>query len=285
LGKPLEAAKFRTAAMRKFFILFFILLAFGGTGFFLGWVQLTVPPGSYGVMRSKTHGLDPTLIREGEFRWVWYKLIPTNTDIRVYRPERVERRVNHRGTLPSADVYASFSGIDTDFSYEFDGVLSFSIGPESLISLIQERNIMGQAELAEYADSLGEEIGSFIMGQMRTIGEDAGELRQILETGTSPRLEGEIRRAFPQTADLSYRAAVVHFPDFDLYSQIRGLYTDYTASQREYITRALNENSARHVDSQFRLDELGRYGDLLTRYPVLLEYLRMEGNAGSRQEP
>jgi hypothetical protein len=236
-------------------------------------------------MRSKTHGLDPALIREGEFRWVWYKLIPTNTDIQIYRPERVECRVNHRGTLPSADVYTSFSGIDADFSYDFDGILSFSIGPESLVSLIRERNIMGQAELDEYTDSLAEEIGNFVIAQMRNLGEDGGELRQILETGTSPGLEGEIRRAFPQTADLSYRASAVRFPDFGLYSQLRGLYTDYVGAQREHITRALNENSTRHVDSQFRLDELGRYGDLLTRYPVLLEYLRLEDSAGSRPGP
>jgi hypothetical protein len=272
-------------AMRKIIIPFLILLALGGTGFFLGWVQLTVPPGSYGVMRSKTHGIDPALIREGEFRWVWYKLIPTNTDIQIYRPGRVERRVNHRGTLPSADVYTSFSGIDADFSYDFDGVLSFSIGPESLISLIRERNIMGQAELDAYTNSLAEEIGNFIIAQMRSIGEDEAELREILETGTSPRLEREIRRSFPQAADLSYRASAVRFPDFGLYSQLRGVYTDYTAAQREHITRALNENSTRHVDSQFRLDELGRYGDLLTRYPVLLEYLKLEDSAASIQGP
>jgi hypothetical protein len=282
---PARKKIFRKAAMRKIIIPFLILLVLGGAGFFLGWVQLAVPPGSYGVMRSKTHGLDPALIREREFRWVWYKLIPTNTNIQIYRLERVERRVNHQGTLPSAGVYASFSGIDADFSYDFQGVLSFSIGPEFLISLIRERNIADQAELDGYTNSLAEEIGNFIAVQMRSLGEDEGELRLILETGTSPRLEGEIRRHFPQAADLSYRASVVRFPDFGLYSQLRGLYTDYVGAQREHITRALNENSTRHMDSQFRLDELGRYGDLLTRYPVLLEYLKLENSTGSRLGP
>jgi hypothetical protein len=262
--------------MRKLLIVFFILLALGGTIFFFGWVQLEVPPGSYGVMRSKTHGLDKTLIREREFRWVWYKLIPTNTDIQVYRPQPVERRVNHRGVLPSANVYASFSGIDADFSYEFAATLSFNIGPESLIPLIEERNIRGQKELDAYADSLAGEIGDFVLGRMRNIGEDEEELALILETGSSPRLEGEIRGAFPQTADVSCRVEALHFPDFSLYSRLRDLYTDYISSQREYLARARNESSARHVDFQFRVDELTRYGDLLTRYPVLLEYLKLE---------
>ncbi|MDR0401097.1 MAG: hypothetical protein LBH51_09165 [Treponema sp.] len=262
--------------MRKFAILFLFLLALGGTGFFFGWVQFAVPPGSYGVMRSKSHGLDQTLIREGEFRWVWYKLIPTNVDIQIYRPGRVEHQVNHRGTLPSADVYTSFSRITADFSYEFTGALSFSIDPESLIPLIREQNIAGQAELEDYGNSLAGEIGNFIIGQMRSIGEDEEELRGILETGASAKLEGEIRRAFPHITDLSYRAAAVRFPDFSLYARLRDLYNDYMDSQREYIARTQDEDSARQVDSQFRLDELARYGDLLTRYPMLLDYLKIE---------
>jgi hypothetical protein len=271
--------------MRKFLIIFFILLALGGTGFFFGWVQLAVPPGSYGVMRSKTHGLDRTLIREGEFRWVWYKLIPANTDIQVYRPLPVERRINHRGILPSAAVYTSFSGIDADFSYEFTAILSFSIGPESLIPLIEERNIMGQEELKVYTDSLAGEIEGFVLGRMRNIGEDEEELRLILETGSSPRLEGEIRGAFPLAAEISCRVEALRFPDFSLYSRLRDLCTDYISSQREYITKVRDESSARHVDFQFRMDELTRYGDLLTRYPVLLEYLKLESPLGAGGEP
>jgi hypothetical protein len=236
-------------------------------------------------MRSKTHGLDRALIRDGEFRWVWYKLIPSNTDIRLYRPLPVERRISHRGTLPSAGVYASFAGIDVDFSYEFAAILSFSIGPESLIPLIEERNIIGQDEFNACADSLAEEIEGFILGRMRHIGEDGEELRLILETGASPKLEEEIRQAFPRTAGLSCRIEAVRFPDFALYARLRDLYTDYVDSQRDYIARARSGNSARHVDVQFRIDELARYGDLLTRYPVLLEYLKLEGSGGAGREP
>jgi hypothetical protein len=270
--------------MRKFLIVFFILLILGGAAFFSGWVQLKVPPGSYGVMRSKTHGLDQTLIREGEFRWVWYKLIPTNTDIQVYRPLPVEHRVDHQGILPSAAVYAAFSGVDADFSYEFTAVLSFSIGPESLIPLIGERNIRGQEELVSYTGSLALEIESFVLGHIQDIAGDEKELRAILETGSSPRLEEEIRRAFPWAAGFSCRLEALRFPDFSLYSRLRDLYTDYVSSQQEYIARARDESAARHVDSQFRLDELARYGDLLTRYPVLMEYLKLEHSWGPGPE-
>jgi hypothetical protein len=264
------------AKMRKFFIVFFILLALGGVGFFFGWAQLKVPPGSYGVMRSKTHGIDNALIQEGEFRWVWYKLIPTNTEIQVYRPGRVEHRVHHRGILPSADVYSSFAGVSADFSYEFDALFSFSIGPDSLIPLIRERNIQGQEELDAYTDALAQDIEQFILRRMESLGDDEGELQRIMETGTSAKLEGEILSRFPYAAGISCRIPVIRFPDFQLYAHIRGLYSDYLNKQREYMTAAINNNAERHIDSRFRLDELSSYGDLLTRYPVLLEYLKLQ---------
>jgi hypothetical protein len=264
------------AAMRKVFIVVLILLVLGGLGFFFGWTQRTVPPGSYGVMRSKTHGLDSVLIREGEVRWVWYKLIPTNADIRVYRPGRVEHRVNHRGTLPSADVYSSFAGISANFAYEFEAVFSFSIGPDSLIPLIRERNIQGQEELDAYTGTLARDIEWFILQRMESLGEDEGELRRILETGTSAALEGEIRAAFPYAEGISCRFPVIRFPDFPLYTHIRDLYYDYLAKQREYMGAAINDNAERHIDSRFRLDELASYGELLSRYPVLLDYLKLQ---------
>ncbi|MDR1972416.1 MAG: hypothetical protein LBQ46_10910 [Treponema sp.] len=264
--------------MRKVFIVLLILLALGGAGFFFGWAQMDLVPGSYGVMRSKTHGIDAALIREGEFRWVWYKLIPSNVTIQVYRPVRVERTVNHRGTLPSSDVYTGFAGVAADFSYEFSAVLSFSIGAESLIPLIGERNISGQEELEAYAEALGEELEAAALGALRRLGEDGEEVRAILETGSSAALEGELRSAFPYADDLECRIPAIRFPDFELYSRLRGLYTDYLNSQREYLARALDGGSERQIDSRFRMDELARYGELLTRYPVLLEYLKLEGS-------
>jgi len=45
--------------MKKFLAGLIVLVVLGGVVFFFGWVQLAVPPGSYGVLRSKTHGVDP----------------------------------------------------------------------------------------------------------------------------------------------------------------------------------------------------------------------------------
>jgi hypothetical protein len=262
--------------MRKFFVVLGILLVLGGVGFFFGWVQLEVPPGSYGVLRSKTHGLDVSLIREGEFRWVWFKLIPTNVDVQVYRPPRVERSVSRRGVLPSADVYTGFAALNVDFSYEFTALLSFHLDADSLIPLIRDWEVQNQGELEERVAALGQDLEAFVLRRLESLGEDGDELQRVMEMGSSARLEAEVLSNFPWIRDFSCRIRSIRFPDFRLYDQLRQLYTDYLAKQREYILAAADDRAERHIDSRFRLDELSAYGELLTRYPVLLEYLKME---------
>jgi hypothetical protein len=262
--------------MRKFFVVLGILLVLGGAGFFLGWVQLEVPPGSYGVLRSKTHGIDASLIREGEFRWVWFKLIPTNVDVQVYRLPRVERSVSQRGVLPSADVYTGFAALNVDFSYEFAATLSFHLAEDSLIPLIRDWELHDQGELEERVAALGQDLEVFVLRRLENLVNDEDELRRVMETGSSARLEADVLSNFPQIQGFSCRIRSIRFPDFRLYEQLRQLYADYLAKQREYILAAADGRAERHIDSRFRLDELSAYGELLTRYPVLLEYLKLE---------
>jgi hypothetical protein len=270
--------------MRKFFITLFILLVFGGAGFFYGWAQLGVPPGSYGVMRSKTHGLDPRLVREGEFRWVWYKLIPTNVIIDTYRLSRVERRVSFQGSLPSGDTYTAFAAstgipdIKADFSYELSVDISFSLKADSLVSLIRENNISGQAELESFQESLGREIETFVLGWLNNPDGNQEEIQALLAAGSSPRLEGAITGHFPAIENLGCRIGASRFPDYRLYRQLQGLYEEYLAKQQEYLDGSSGGSPERRIDSRFRLDELARYGELLTKYPILLEYLNLEQN-------
>ncbi|GHV13659.1 hypothetical protein FACS189491_08900 [Spirochaetia bacterium] len=269
--------------MKKFFVFLVVLLILGGAGFFLGWAQLTVPPGSYGVLRSKTHGLDSRLIREGEFRWVWYKLIPTNVTIQLFTPNRIEKTFTFRGNLPSGDVYAAFSSLNADFSYELSANFSFNIDGDALIPLVTEKNLSGQEDLSAYEESLAAEIEAFIRSQLEILEGDEAELKAILNAGSSSRLEDTVKRAFPQARNFSCRIPGAVFPDFVLYRQVRGVYEDFLAKQREYLAAGMEMGVEKQLDSRFRFDELARYGELLTKYPVLLQYLAIEqGTVGSR---
>jgi hypothetical protein len=260
--------------MKKFFLVLLILVVLAGFALFFGWAQLAVPPGSYGIMRSKTHGLDRRPIREGEFRWIWYKLIPKNVQITVFRPERKVVAFSLNGALPSADVYASFAGIEADFSWSLSGSFSFSLEGESLVSHIEAHNIVDQESLNAWEDTLGDEIRALVLRRLSEIDEKGME--EILGAGTSPALEAEIRAAYPFLTDFSLYIQEAHYPDLVLYRSIRGLFEDYLTHQQEFLSSRLREKAENRINLQFRFDELDKYGELLTKYPVLLRYLAIE---------
>jgi hypothetical protein len=267
--------------MKKALVFFILLLILGGAAFFFGWAQLPVPPGSYGALRSKTHGMDPAVIREGEFRWVWQKLIPTNVSTLIFRPNRVSVPVSVGGTLPLAETYADKTGIAADFSYSIEADLSFSIKPDSLPSLALTRGITDQAALEDYEKSLAREIDFFARERI-----EAYAVQEQIFDGLPPyedlraasaRLEGEMSRAFPEVENLSYSIWNAKMPDFALYGMARALYGEYLNRQKELLGAELAGQAEWSVNALFRFEELEKYGELLTKYPVLLQYLELLG--------
>jgi hypothetical protein len=267
--------------MKKALGFFIVAIILGGLVFFFGWAQLPVPPGSYGVLRSKTHGMDPEVIREGEFRWTWQKLIPTNAATLVFAPNQVKVPVSVGGTLPLAEVYAEKTGINADFSYHIEADLSFSIKPDALPFLALTRDVTDQAALEDYEKSLGREIDFFArerleayasQGELSGGPEPSGALQSL-----SARLEGEIGDAFPDLENLSYVVRSAKMPDFALYATARSLYGDYLGRQKELLGEEIAGRAERSLEALFRFEELEKYGELLTKYPVLLQYLELTG--------
>jgi hypothetical protein len=264
--------------MRKFFISLFILLIFGGVGFFMGWAQFAVPAGSYGVISSKTHGIDPDLIRPGEFRWVWYKLIPTNARILAFRPELETFTLSADGSLPSGDSYAAFAGLGADFSWELKAAASFSLNLEMLVNLVTQNNISSQETLNAYTRDLSEKIKAFVLREFAAGKIDNEQLEKLLSGGSDAEMEREINAKFPEIRGLSFVVQSARFPDFALYRHVRLLYEEFLEKQREYIAVAMGKNAENRIETQLRFNELERYGELLTKYPALLQYLELEKN-------
>jgi hypothetical protein len=257
--------------MKKFLITLFILVLLGAAVFFLGWAQFSVPVGAYGLLYSKTHGADPHPIQSGEFRWIWYKLIPTNVTISVFRLEPEHYNINASGYLPSGNVYAAFAGEQVDFSWDFSASITFSIRPDALSSVVSENNINTQDDLALFQRDLAWTIESFILHSLGSI-EDPGELEAFM-AGFDEKLEQMTLEKFPVIHDFSCLVKTARFPDFSLYKQVRGLYEEYIAMQRNYAAASINRKAEARVETQLRFEELERYGELLTKYPILLEYL------------
>lgn len=267
--------------MKKIIFALFILIL-GGTVFFFGWVQIRVPPGSYGVMRSKTHGIDPVVIREGEFRWLWYAIIPTNTALNVFTLRLVEQPIRITGSLPSGNAYALFAGLEADFSYEYAGSLSFMVKPDQLPVLITERSVANQEDLEAFERRIAGEIASYSTRRIRehvAAGNELGEL-------SMDKLKEDILREYPYIENLSCGGAMVQYPDLVLYNSLRKIYEDYRTGQQKSQESDVSPPANRQINARIRLDELAKYGELLTKYPILLQYLALEkGGDGKNPDP
>jgi hypothetical protein len=261
--------------MKKILFVLILLIILGGTVFFLGWAQLTVPPGSYGVMRSKTHGLESQVISDGEFRWSWYKLIPTNAEISVFTLGPVKHSIRSSGSLPSGQVYASLAGLDADFSWEISGELSFSIRPEALPELTTRENVRTNEELRKAEENLALKIENLALQRLKIYagGEDEKKMESLILTGSIPELNSEIQALFNEIENLNCAIRVVRYPDYALYQSVKALYQEYMTQQNTILKQDILRDAQKRIETRIRLSELDSYGELLTKYPVLIQYL------------
>ena len=269
--------------MKKVLIFFILLLLIGGTIFFLGWAQLTIPPGSYGVMRTKTHGLDNQVIRDGEFRWVWYKAIPTNAAVLVYTIIPVKHDIFSSGSLSSGQVYASLAGLEADFSWEISGELIFTINPEYLPELTLKNNISDNEGLRKLEENLAVKAESLVIQYLKTYMEDdnGSKLESIVIASSLPELESQIEKLMPEIENFTCTLKNISLPDYTLYQSIKALYSEYIARQSAVLALDITNEAEKRINTRMRLEELAQYGELLTKYPILLEYLAIEKEINS----
>jgi len=258
--------------MKKLLIFCLILIILAGTVFFLGWAQLTVPPGSFGVMRSNTHGLQSRTIQDGEFSWFWYKLIPTNASVSVFTLAPVNHSIRVSGSLPSGQVYASLAGLQADFSWEITGELSFSLNPDFLPEISAREHVFDNEGLRRVEENIAMRIESIVVQRLRTYVEN-DELESIIFASSMPGLEREVLAAFPEIQNFSCVIRVVRFPDYSLYRALQALYMEFLAQQNIVLSQDLTMEAERRINTRMRMDELSQYGELLTRFPILLEFL------------
>jgi len=264
--------------MKKFLFVLFLLIVLGGTVFFLGWAQLTVPPGSYGVMRTKTHGLETEVIRDGEFRWFWYKVIPTNANVSVFTIKPVKRSIKSSGVLTSGDVYATLAGLSADFSWEISGEISFSLKPECLPEFTAKENINDDEDLRKAEENLAAKIETLVLQRLRNYADNTNgeEINAIDFAASHPEISGEIESLIPEIENLICTIQFVRVPDYTLYQSLFSLYKEYLARQNAILSVDVAREAERKINSRIRMEELAQYGELLTKYPILIQYLNME---------
>jgi len=267
--------------MKKFLVALSALLVLAAAALFLGWAQMGVPPDSVGVLRSRSHGTDPRLVVPGDFMWVWYRLIPTNASTAVFRLEPVRRDFRTSGMLPSAHIYSAFLGIHfgaaEDFSWEIAGTVSFRPRPEALIALTERLNLLSQDDLDRHLAEVADAIGNMAAGWFAAAPDAVRHADPLMGTGGLDGIARTAEARFPEIADVSLTVRTARLPDFAVYEQARYLHAEFVRLRMEHVTERLPEIAGDRLSTFTRIEELEMHGELLTRFPILLEYLRIEG--------
>jgi hypothetical protein len=78
---------------------------------------------------------------------------------------------------------------------------------------------------------------------------------------------------FSEISIPSYRV-----PDLELYREAKAQYMELMEVQTETRAREITRTAGREVTETSKIEILREYGQLFTEFPILLQYLAMEGN-------
>ncbi len=267
--------------MKKAVISFIILALFTGTVFLAGWVQLAIPAGKYGVVISKTGGVNPETVIPGRFRWTWERLLPTNATLLVFDLKPVSKTVTVAGTLPSGMVYGAMIEGKPDFSWKTTVSLTGRISAAALPEVIRRDNIRDQKALDEWTEkslaSIANECAARFVDDTR--------ISTANENGVSPGTGNFLSyvNAKITTPGIEMISATIAFqtmPDFALYDMAAKAYTEYQKRRQAMLSASVTREADAAATDYLQMERLERWGEILTKYPILIEYLAVTRDDG-----
>jgi len=267
--------------MRKFIVSLILLLIAGGVVFYFGWVQFEIPANSVAVAFSKTSGWDPQPLRAGRFTWKWERLLPTNFTLYIFKTEPYATTVSASGTLPSGDLYAGYVDGTPDFSYDLELFLSYHIDPARLPALARDESLKPDGMDAWYQN-----VAQNIQQQAIDLIEHAFNSQQLQSRNTGgfsaiqDYLTEQLSSRFPNLVFDTITPKKVIIPDLRLYEQAREIYMTAQNSRKEAVSSAAYQSAQQQVATDSRMETLRKYGEVLSKYPVLLDYFSFAADKG-----
>ena len=245
--------------MKKFIFWLIFLILIAGTVFYFGWVR--VPENNIALGFSTLTGYDSSLMESGKINWRWQKLIPKTYSLKMYELNTINTDIEVSQMLPSGDLYASVMNGTPDFSLRAELTVSYKVKEDSLYKMITEGQI-GENGLAQfYADT---------EAQIKNLASNLLTSQQ--DIGTS--LKTAIQNQIPDIELLQLDTVSMNIPDMELYNTAKERYMEMQSQKLEIIAEQNKENATYTSEIDRRIELLKKYGELLTQYPILIEYFK-----------
>ena len=265
-----------------------ILLLLGAAGaiFVAGWIQILLPPATYGVLFSKTGGYDPEVMEPGVFVWRWERVIPNNVTLFLFevQPHTIETPLS--GELPSAEAVASMlpgAAGAADFRYQATVSVTFAVRPKALPSLVSGEGLTPE-DLNHWTRMKGTAVGRAALELLQRQAQAAAltDLAALEAAIVAP-----LAASFPELEVVGVRFSDLHLPDIEVYERGRRAYLELMDAQHEARRAAVvdlaHERERGLADQETRraaLQVLREYGAVLQEYPVLIQFLALQNGAG-----
>ncbi len=262
--------------MKKAIVILIILILLAGTGFYFGWVQFQLSPNTYAVIFTKTSGWEEDVIPPGTFAWRIERLLPTNMTLLTFPLETKTLTIETKGELPSGEVYSTLMDNPSKFTYSFDIKITYTLDPNTLPTLAQKYHLT-----QDKTETLYEEINQQIEAVAHStiynlIRSSENTDISSLHTLLPKKLKETIIEENPSVNVLSAVPLHIQIPDYELYLHLKDQYFQLMETRHESLTEEVSKRSADELESNREFEELTRYGELLTEYPVLLKYLALK---------
>ncbi len=266
-------------------ILLLVLIVFSAGVFFAGWVQFIVPPGHVGIMASKTSGYDADPIVPGDFDWRWERLIPTNATILVFEQQPVHCNTTIQGVLPSGDLYSRFFEGSPDFSWSMSVKITGKFKPARLVELVDAEGIADQQALNEQILDSMEKIAeteayNAVIEALSNPADfdqwrqDPQQIVQKIESNIADRETGDVLITNITVTDMK-------IPDFSLYLTAAETYQEYQRHKSLMMAKLAAEEASSGVAEYLQIERLSQWGELLTKYPILIDFMQLKDREGA----
>lgn len=262
-------------------LLVILVLGAAAAIFVAGWIQILLPPATYAVLFSKTHGFHPEAIKPGTFSWRWERIIPTNVTLFMFELQPYTALTRSSGELPSAAAIATVLPTRADFSFDLSIVTTFTVRPAALPALVEAQTLSPDT-LAEWNARTAAGVARAARELLQ--GQPASALLDL--TALENEIAAELATRFPEIDLIALQFTAVRVPDLELYERARAAYLALLEAQdearRAAVTALAYQREADLAGRQAQRDALAvlrEYGEVFEQYPMLLQFLALPAGA------
>ena len=262
--------------MKKFLFWLFFLIIIAGVVFYFGWIR--VPENSLALGFSTITGYDTAFMESGKLNWRWQKLIPKSYVLKMYQLETESTEVSVSQTLPSGELYASEMAGKPDFSFTVKYAAAYKIKEDSLYGMATS-GVLGEDGLTSFYASVKDKIqntaASLLGEEMAKALAGSSFSQKALEDGIKTRIQGQ----FADVDIISFETVEAKFPDIELYKAAKAKYVENMEKKQEIAAKQEKETTDFNTKIDQRIELLKKYGELLTQYPILIEYFKSKNES------